>query len=98
MTEAANPAPVSWGRRLSICAEESPDEVATYVIAADGAERPLTWRELDDAARRFAGVLEQRGVSSLTKVVVGLPRVPEHLVATFAAWKLGACVVALRND
>ncbi|MFN8540331.1 MAG: AMP-binding protein [Thermomicrobiales bacterium] len=29
-------------------------------------------------------------------MVVGLPNCPEHYVATFAAWKLGALVLPLR--
>jgi bile acid-coenzyme A ligase len=79
-------------------AEETPDEVAAIVVSPGGAEREITWGHLDEAARRFAGLLAARSVMQGSSVVVALPRSPEHLIATFGAWKLGACVVPLRHD
>lgn len=98
MTTADSPTIVSWGRKLSQRAETVPDEVAVVIVRADGSETEVRWGWLDAAARRFASLLAARGVDESSRVVVGLPRCPEHLIATFAAWKLGACVVPLRDD
>jgi len=92
------PSLVSHARRLSLIAADRPDEVAAVIVAADGSERELRWSELDAAARRCASLLAARGVGETSTVVVGIPRCTEHLIATFAAWRLGACVAPVRDD
>jgi bile acid-coenzyme A ligase len=88
----------SYGRRLTSLAETSGDSLAVTFAAEDGTESEITWRELESRANRAARLLESRGVSEGDVVVVGLRNSPEHLYATFGAWKLGASVLPLRWD
>lgn len=87
---------VSYGRRLSLLAAARPEQAVIIFAPQDGAERMVTWRELDERSNRVARLLAGRGVGERSLVVVGLPNCPEHYVATFAAWKLGALVLPLR--
>jgi len=96
--ETAPIRPVSFGRRLSQLAEARGDETAAVFVTVTGRERRLRWGELDRQANRLARAMAERGVSRVDAVVVGLPQCPEHVIATFAAWKLGACVIPLRPD
>jgi bile acid-coenzyme A ligase len=89
-------APISYGRRLSMLAAEHPDKPALIFSPVEGAERIVTWGELDRASNRAARLFADRGVDDRSLVVVGLPNGPEHYVATFAAWKLGALVLPLK--
>ncbi|HEX5504363.1 MAG TPA: AMP-binding protein, partial [Thermomicrobiales bacterium] len=87
---------VSYGRRLSDLAAMHPDRPAIVFASAEGATRAVSWAEVDRASNRVARLLAERGVDERSLVVVGLPNRPEHYVATFAGWKLGALVLPLR--
>jgi bile acid-coenzyme A ligase len=87
---------VSYGRRLSLLAAARPERAVIVFAPQGGAERVVTWRELDERSNQVARLLAGRGVGERSLVVVGLPNCPEHYVATFAAWKLGALVLPLR--
>jgi bile acid-coenzyme A ligase len=91
-------APVSFGRRLAHLAERHPDAVALVFADTDGTETALRWGELDQRANQTARLLQRRGVSGRSLVVVALPNSPEHMIVTRAAWRLGACVLPLRHD
>lgn len=90
--------PVSFGRRLSQLAELHPDQPAIHWLSESGAEHAVTWRELDGRSNQLARELRARGVGETSLVVVGLPNVPEHFVASYAAWKLGALVLPLKHN
>jgi len=76
---------VSYGERLRRLAAEDPDAPA-FVCAG----RSLTRAELDRVSNRWARVLAERGTGPGDLVTLVLPNCLEHLVATLAAWKLGA--------
>ena len=84
------------GGRYPLLAQEHPEKTAIVFVSVDGSERQVSWRELDERSNQVARLLAGRGVGEHSLVVVGLPNCPEHYVATFAAWKLGALVLPLR--
>ncbi len=58
-------------------------------------DRALTYRELNDAADRFANALAQLGVKKGDRVALLLPNSPQMVMAYYGALKLGAIVVSL---
>jgi bile acid-coenzyme A ligase len=90
--------PVSYGRRLGELADAQPNATAFVFVTTDGAEWPVTWRQLEHESNRVARGLDRRGVGQGDMVVIELPNSVEHVVAAFATWKLGACVLPLRWD
>lgn len=87
---------ITFGRRVAALAAEHPEKPAIIFLPQKGAERSVTWRELDRATNRIARLLAARGVSEGSTVVVGVWNVPAHLMVTTAAWKLGALMLPLR--
>ena len=79
-------------------ATEHPDKTAVVCVPREGAEINLTWRELDVTSNRVARLLAERGGTNPSLVVTGLPNSPQHFFVTYAAWKLGACVLPMRSD
>jgi long-chain acyl-CoA synthetase len=55
----------------------------------------LTHRELGERAGAFAAALAARGVARGDRVALYLQNVPEFVIATVAAWKVGAIVVPI---
>ena len=88
---------ISFGRRLTQLAEERRGEIA-LVFAGAGGEQLFEWDELDRRANQTARMLAEHGVTDGDVVVVGLQNSPEHVFATFGAWKLGASVLPLRAE
>ncbi len=58
-------------------------------------ERVLTFRELDDTARRIATRLRERGVKPRDPVAVLIPNVPEFTMSYFGILYAGAAVVPI---
>lgn len=96
--QASEPAAVSFGKRMSDLAAARPEDVALVFVPSAGPERTYCWAELETRALQIASLLEARGVGQGDTVVVALPNSPEHVFASIAAWKLGACVLPLRAD
>ena len=71
-------------------AHSHPDRVAVII-----GERRITYRELDGAARRFAGALLGLGVQPGKHVALMLPNVPQFVIAYFGAHYAGCPVVPL---
>lgn len=94
----SSPAPVSYGRRLADHAAAHPDRPALIFAPAAGPEIARSWRDLDAASNRAARLLAARGVGQGDTVALALPNCPAHFVVAFAAWKLGATLLALRAD
>lgn len=65
-----------------------PDRVAVDFMGA-----PTTYAELADAVARGAGVLRDLGVGAGDRVAIALPNCTSHVVAFYAALRLGAVVV-----
>lgn len=55
----------------------------------------LSYAEVDALSERLAGVLAARGVGAGERVAVILQNTPQFVIATVAAWKLGAIVAGL---
>jgi bile acid-coenzyme A ligase len=89
---------VSFPARLRQLAVDRPDDVAMVFVALDGAETPVSYRELDDRSSQVAALLRERGLDQGDLVVVSLPNRPENAFAVIGAWKLGATVLPLRWD
>jgi bile acid-coenzyme A ligase len=90
--------PVSFGKRVTDLAAERPEVPAIIFSAAGQPEHEITWRELDLASNRAAHGLAAAGIGKGDDLVIALPNCPEHIIATYGAWKLGACVIPLRWD
>jgi bile acid-coenzyme A ligase len=84
---------VHIGERIATLAADHPDVDAVVAVRPNGAEMRLTWRELEGSTNAAARLLEGVGVDHDSIVVVCLPNGIPHVVATIAAWKLGALVV-----
>jgi bile acid-coenzyme A ligase len=89
---------VSFGRQLALLAAERGGQTAIVHVRPDGAERTVSWRELDRRSNQVARLLALRGVGQGSIVVVALENSPGHFFADFGAWRLGATVVPLRWD
>jgi bile acid-coenzyme A ligase len=90
--------PVSYGRRLTVLAQERREQTAVVFAADDDTDHELSWMELEWRSNQTARRLSQEGVSEGDVVVVALPNSPEHLFSTFGAWKIGASVLPLRAE
>jgi bile acid-coenzyme A ligase len=90
--------PVSYGRRITDLARRHPDDVALIFARTGGTEQVVVWRELEGRAVSVARLLAESGLGRGDLLVVSLPNSVEHVVATIAGWKLGACVCPLRAD
>jgi long-chain acyl-CoA synthetase len=67
------------------------------LTAAIDGERRLTYAELDEAARRFAGELLARGLGQGDKVALLVPNVPAFTIAYFGILYAGGVVIPLNS-
>ena len=79
---------ISVGGMLSVAAQRWPDAIATQFYGAR-----LTYRELDEAASRFAGGLRRIGVQRGERVSLLMPNCPPFAIALFGVLRAGAIVV-----
>src|SRR5438105_4875667 len=89
---------VPYGRRLTDLARERSDQTALVVAQTDGSESSYDWAHLEARANQVARMLAASGVGVGDLVAQGLGNTVEHVIVTFAAWKLGAMVLPLRPD
>lgn len=89
---------VSFGRQLALLAGERGELAAVVHVGPSGAERSVSWRELDRRSNQVARLLARAGVGQGSIVIVALENSPEHFFADFGAWRMGATVVPLRWD
>ncbi|MFJ2705333.1 amino acid adenylation domain-containing protein [Streptomyces sp. NPDC087428] len=78
--------PAMFARRLT----ERPDAVAVV-----DRSRSVTYAQLDDRARRIAGLLAAHGVEAESVVGVAVPRSVDMVATVLAALKLGAAFLPL---
>ena len=88
----------SYRKRLTEIACERADEVDLIMVARDGAERGVSWRELEERANQIARELEVRGVVQGGIVALAMPSCVDHILTTLAIWKLGATLLPMRHD
>ncbi|KDF01162.1 amino acid adenylation protein [Mycolicibacterium aromaticivorans JS19b1 = JCM 16368] len=86
------PAPVSLTIPALFAAQVERDPKAT---ALSHGGRSWTYRELDDAANRFAHLLAGRGIGPGQRVAMVLPRSAEAIVSILAVLKTGAAYVPI---
>src|ERR1700734_2003778 len=98
MTSIMTGAGVPYGTQIRRIAEADPDGVGILFVAEDGAERQVTWRELDERSTQLAHVFVARGLQVGDFIAISLRNSPEHLMACFGGWKAGATVVPMRWD
>ena len=67
-----------------------PDRVALFYENAKGETSKWTFRELMDLSSKLAGFLRAIGIRKGDRVGVMLPKAPELLISSLAAWRLGA--------
>jgi amino acid adenylation domain-containing protein/non-ribosomal peptide synthase protein (TIGR01720 family) len=95
-----------WGNRAVLTESVSPPVSIPALFAAQVARVPdaaavtfeglsMTYRELDEAADRLAGLLLGHGVGPGQRVALVLPRSAEAVVAILAAVKTGAAYVPI---
>ena len=87
---------VPFGAKIHQVALADPDGIAIVFAAEDGTERTVTFGELDERSTQLAHVLAAQGLGVGDHLVVSMSNSPEHVVATFAGWKVGAVVVPTR--
>jgi len=69
-------------------AEARPDDAMVHYYG-----RTLTWREIDDASDRFAGLLQSRGIAAGDRVALMMGNCPQFLICFWGIMKLGAVLV-----
>jgi bile acid-coenzyme A ligase len=98
MTSVASAAGIPFGAKLHQTAMQKRDSTAIIYAARDGSERVVTFGEVDDRSTQLARVLVGKGLTVGDYVAIALPNGPEHLMASFAGWKVGAVVIPMRSD
>src|SRR5690606_16047502 len=78
-------------------ARTSPDAPALIYEQADGSVRVWSFREIEQAANRFANALAHLGVERGTIVGIHLPQCPESLISHVAVQKLGGISLPMFN-
>ena len=86
----------TFAARLVELAQKHPEQTALIFAPRQGDETEMTWRTLEDVTNRVARHFAQLGVNASSTIVVAIWNSPEHVIATIAAWKLGALVLPLR--
>ncbi len=89
---------IPYGTQIRLVSVQRPDEVAIVFAAEDGTERTVSWGELDRRSTQLAHVFGRHGLGIGDRLAVCLRNSPEHLMACFAGWKVGAVVVPMRWD
>lgn len=96
MVNVADGAVPELGRRIHDLAVEHPRKPAIIFWSLAGTESCVTWEELDRQSNQVARLLHDRGVGPGSAICIGLWNSPVHVLATVAAWKLGALMLPLR--
>ena len=81
---------ISFGRAITVLAEEDPDRPAVTGWEPDGTTRTVTRSELDLRTNRIAREWSELGVGEGDFVSIALPNSVAFVEAAVAAWKLGA--------
>jgi len=71
-------------------AARKPDAPAVYYF-----EDVITYGDIDQQSDCLAAAFNDMGLKKADRIIVDLQNVPQFLIATYAAWKLGAIVVPL---
>jgi long-chain acyl-CoA synthetase len=69
---------------------QKPDAPAVHYF-----DHTLSYGDIDRLSNSFAAALENLGVVKGDRVILVLQNIPQFLISTYAAWKIGAIVVPL---
>src|ERR1035437_6678639 len=98
MTSATTQVGVPFGTKIHLTAKANRDGTAILFAAQDGSERRVTFGEIDDRSTQLARALLERGLTAGDYVAISLKNSPEHLIASFAGWKVGAVVIPMGSN
>ena len=87
--------PERYNMAADVCDKHPPDKLAMVWERFDGAQREVSWGELQDLANRAANWLRAAGVERGDRVAVVLPPTPETAAVFFGTWKLGAILLSM---
>lgn len=88
---------VTAGMQLKYIADYKPHSVAIIYIDKEGKTSSITWRELHVQSNKLAWRLREKKIGIGSTVMVAWPNCIEHIIATFAIWKVGACYLPISN-
>jgi bile acid-coenzyme A ligase len=98
VSEAAADEGIPFGSQLHLRALADPGGVGLITVAPDGAERALTWEQLDRGANQWGRVLLGAGASVGSLVAIAVPNSAELVLCTLGCWKIGAVPIPARWD
>src|SRR5881409_4165713 len=78
-----------------VCDKHPADKLAMVWEDFRGAQRQVTWGEMQSLANRAANVLRAHGVERGDRVAVVAPATPETAAIFFGTWKLGAILLSM---
>lgn len=84
---------VPLGARTAVAARLTASDRAVVQVRPNGAAVELTWVEFHERITSTSRWLRARGVAHGGRVMVCLPNGIAHVIATHAAWRLGATVI-----
>lgn len=93
---AGEPTPQSFGARLADLAHADPHRPAVILVPQVGEDVVISREALVRRSNQVARLFATHGVDEGDTIVIGLWNSIAHVVATVAAWKLGALVLPLR--
>jgi bile acid-coenzyme A ligase len=89
---------LSFAHRIRQLAGERPDDPVYRHLGSDGSEPVFTWSWLDRRSSQLAGALAERGLGHGDRLGLGIRNSPPLVLASLAAWKVGAVPVPVRWD
>lgn len=86
---------MKYNMATDVLSGKAPGDIAMLWADHTGARRTVTWAELTTMARRFGGLLRERGVEKGDRVALVLPALPETAAAALGALRIGAVLVVM---
>ena len=87
--------PERYNIAADVCDKHPRDKPAMVWEDFRGAQRQVTWGEMQSLAGRAANALRARGVERGDRVAVVAPATPETAAIFFGTWKLGAILLSM---
>jgi acetyl-CoA synthetase len=87
--------PERYNIAADVCDKHPREKLAMVWEDFRGAERQVTWGEMQSLAGRAANMLRARGVERGDRVAVVAPATPETAAIFFGTWKLGAILLSM---
>src|ERR671928_772093 len=87
--------PERYNIAADVCDKHPAAKLAMVWEDFRGAQRQVTWGEMQSLAARAANVLAAHGVQRGDRVSVVAPATPETAAVFFGTWKLGAILLSM---